>query len=93
VMACIAVLGMLTTAAYMLWMIQRVFLGKPNPRWAGLPDLTVREHITLWPLAVGMVVFGVMPGLLTNLYNGSLTILTNWLHRWPEMIGRMATGA
>ncbi|MEO7993899.1 MAG: NADH-quinone oxidoreductase subunit M [bacterium] len=89
VCACIAVLGMLTTAGYMLWMVQRVFLGKPNPRWAQLPDVSVREQITLWPLVVGMVFFGIMPGIMTGSFNGSLTVLTNWLVNWQAMIPHM----
>lgn len=89
VCACFAVIGMLTTAAYMLWMVQRVFLGKPNPRWANLPDLSLREHVTLWPLVVGMVVYGILPGALTTMFNGSLTVLTNWLPNWSLILQKM----
>jgi len=89
VCACFAVVGMLTTAAYMLWMVQRVFLGKPNPRWANLPDLTWREHLTLWPLAIGMLVYGIFPGELSILYSGSLSVLTNWLPNWSSLLGKM----
>jgi NADH-quinone oxidoreductase subunit M len=53
--------GVIFTASYMLWMIQRVFYGElghlpaEHPTW----DLDGREHITLWPIMVLMLVMGV----------------------------------
>jgi len=60
-----ATLGVILGAAYMLWMIQRVFYGhlgpKPKALHAGIaiPDLNAREQISLWPLAILMLVMGV----------------------------------
>jgi NADH-quinone oxidoreductase subunit M len=60
-----ATLGVILGAAYMLWMIQRVFYGhlgpKPRALAAGivLPDLGAREQISLWPLIILMLVMGV----------------------------------
>lgn len=54
--------GVIFGAAYMLWMIQRVFYGAMGLRpeevrgW----DLTAREHLELWPLAVLFLVMGVV---------------------------------
>ncbi|MEK7656267.1 MAG: NADH-quinone oxidoreductase subunit M, partial [Elusimicrobiota bacterium] len=39
----LSVSGILVTAAFFLRMIQRVFLGPLNQKWAGLPDIDVRE--------------------------------------------------
>ena len=56
----VATTGVIFSAAYMLTMIQRVFYGKLGLRpdevrgW----DLTAREHITLWPLAILFLVMG-----------------------------------
>ena len=53
--------GVIFSAAYMLWMIQRVFYGETGIRpdevrgW----DLTAREHAELWPLAALFLVMGV----------------------------------
>ena len=53
--------GVILTAAYMLWMIQRVFyggLGIKSDRVAGW-DLDAREHVALWPLVAVFLVMGV----------------------------------
>jgi NADH-quinone oxidoreductase subunit M len=53
--------GVILTAAYMLWMIQRVFYGslgikaKTVAGW----DLDAREHIALWPLVALFLAMGV----------------------------------
>ena len=43
--------SVIITAAYYLWAIQRMFLGKLNEAYAGYPDLNWRERLTLYPLA------------------------------------------
>jgi NADH-quinone oxidoreductase subunit M len=54
--------GVIWSAAYMLWMYQRVFYGTVRQEVnAGLPDLNLREQITLWPTAVAALVMGVAP--------------------------------
>jgi NADH-quinone oxidoreductase subunit M len=53
--------GVILTAAYMLWMIQRVFyggLGIKSETVAGW-DLDAREHIALWPLVALFLAMGV----------------------------------
>ncbi|MFN7134682.1 MAG: NuoM family protein, partial [Myxococcales bacterium] len=42
-MTALAALGVVITAAYYLWTLQRVFLGPLNARYAALPDLNWRE--------------------------------------------------
>jgi NADH-quinone oxidoreductase subunit M len=57
----VATTGVIFGAAYMLWMIQRVFYGaigyRPNEvtGW----DLTPREHLELWPFAALFLLLGV----------------------------------
>ncbi len=68
-------LGIVLTAAYMLWTLQRVFLGQKNERWAGLPDINGRELFTLVPLAVVVLVLGIYPSLLIDLLTSSLNHL------------------
>ncbi len=58
--AAIAATGMILGAVYMLWMYQRVFLGKvTNPANAGIPDVGVRERCVLIPILVMMLWIGV----------------------------------
>ncbi len=53
-----AAIGVILSAAYMLWMYQRTFLGKTNERNAGFADLTGREWAPLLPLILLMVWLG-----------------------------------
>jgi NADH-quinone oxidoreductase subunit M len=57
----LATTGVILTASYMLWMIQRVFYGDLNDNTADLPapDLDGREHLALWPMVVLMLLMGV----------------------------------
>jgi NADH-quinone oxidoreductase subunit M len=64
----LATSGVILTAAYMLWMIQRVFygdLGIKSETVAGW-DLDVREHIALWPLVALFLAMGVASPLWTK---------------------------
>jgi len=77
-------LGIVLTAAYMLWTLQRVFLGKPNEKWASLPDINGRELFTLVPLAVIVIALGIYPSLLLDLMTTSLNHLVTLVAATPE---------
>jgi NADH-quinone oxidoreductase subunit M len=71
----IAVFTMILTAAYLLWMLKRVFFGPFNMKWNGLPDASARELIPLFALA-GLVLFvGIYPAALINVITPSLAHL------------------
>jgi NADH-quinone oxidoreductase subunit M len=53
-----AALGVILSAAYMLWMYQRTFFGKPDDRTAGFVDLSGRDWLPLLPLLALMVWLG-----------------------------------
>jgi len=72
IMTCIAGLGIIITAAFLLWMIQRIFLGDPNPKTAGLPDMNRYEWWSLWPLAFFMLLFGLYPKPILDLMGATL---------------------
>jgi len=70
----VSTLGMLLTAAYILWTMQRVYLGNPKEEHAGFPDSNRWELISIAPLAVLCIVFGVMPMLILNIFSGSTEV-------------------
>ncbi len=70
--AAIAASGVIITAAYCLWTLQRVFLGKTNEKYKLLPDLTGREALSLLPLGVLVVVLGVYPHPVLALMRSTL---------------------
>ncbi len=53
-----AALGVILSAAYMLWMYQRTFMGKLNPAIAHFHDLDFRDWVPVVPLVVLMVWLG-----------------------------------
>jgi NADH-quinone oxidoreductase subunit M len=68
----IAVFTMILTAAYLLWMIKRVFFGPFNVRWNGLADASVREALPLYVLAALTVLVGIYPKPLIDMMFVSL---------------------
>jgi NADH-quinone oxidoreductase subunit M len=60
-----AALGVILGAAYMLWLVQRLFYGPESSLTASKPadDLRYRELAVLWPLAVLMLIMGVAPSI------------------------------
>jgi NADH-quinone oxidoreductase subunit M len=56
----VATTGVIFSASYMLWMIQRVFYGALGyrPEEVGGWDLCAREHLELWPLAALFLIMG-----------------------------------
>ncbi|MEM6463499.1 MAG: NADH-quinone oxidoreductase subunit M [Pseudomonadota bacterium] len=60
--AVFATLGIILSAAYMLWLYRRVIFGAlEKESLKSLLDLSTREKITLYPLAALIVFFGVYP--------------------------------
>jgi len=68
----VAASAIVLTAGYLLWTMQRVWLGTPNEKYVGLPEINAREIVTLAPLAVIVVVLGVYPHAVLDLINTSL---------------------
>lgn len=79
-MPIVAVLGLLLTAAYYLWTIQRMFFGKAwlrNESWmARLTDLSSREWLMFVPLMLLMIALGVFPHLLLDISKESISYFT-----------------
>ncbi len=72
VYSAVAVLGIIATAAFFLRMMQKVFLGAFNEKWADLEDMTTRELVSIVPLAILTVFFGIYPKWPLDLMNKTL---------------------
>ena len=79
-LAGLALIGVVVTAAYMLWMIQRVLLGPLNPKWEKMPDADVREIVSLVPLMALMLFFGILPGPVLAFFNAASDTIVRILH-------------
>ena len=81
----IGVLGVVITAAFFLWkVIQGMFLGPLNEKWAGLPDMERYEILCMVPLIFFMGLFGLYPVPIINIMNNTVY---NMLHTLSLMIG------
>jgi NADH-quinone oxidoreductase subunit M len=72
VVTIVSAVGIVLGAAYVLWMLQRVFLGPLNEKYDTLPDINPRELISVVPIGVIVILFGVYPAPLINLIKTSL---------------------
>ena len=65
-----ALLGIILAAAYLLWMVQRVAFGVPDPHMLPkLRDVNLREMITVVPLVVLIFLIGLFPNpILTRMH-------------------------
>ena len=101
VLTMLAATGVIVTAAYHLWALQRMFLGKFREEWrkskylepwgGKFPEINSRELISVAPLAVLVLVLGFWPRPLLNLIDrGSLDV-----HRLVDKPGptQVAEGA
>jgi NADH-quinone oxidoreductase subunit M len=63
-----AIFGIILTAAYLLWMFQKVFYGNMLPKWKNFHDATPHEVFILLSLILVIVVFGFYPQGLTSIF-------------------------
>ena len=54
-------IGILLNAAYFLWAFQRIFFGKLNDKYTTLPDINKLELLTIVPLLLITLFFGIYP--------------------------------
>ena len=62
-LAVIACFGVILTAGYMLWTMQRVFFGPEKPEYKSFPEVDGREVLVLTPLTVMAILLGILPTL------------------------------
>ncbi|MEN6356645.1 MAG: NADH-quinone oxidoreductase subunit M [Armatimonadota bacterium] len=79
-LAGLALIGIVVTAAYMLWMLQRVLLGPLNPKWDKMPDADGREIVSVAPLMALTLFFGVIPGPVMAFFSNASRAIIGVLH-------------
>ena len=65
----IAVLGIVITSGYILWMLQRVFYGYPLDKYNGVGDADAVEMISTFSFVAVIMAVGIYPAVLTNIIN------------------------
>jgi NADH-quinone oxidoreductase subunit M len=78
----VSVVGVLLGAAYLLRMVQRMFLGPfDEAKWGFLTDINVREILTVAPLMILTLWVGIYPKPLNILMNATLQNLISLMTR------------
>lgn len=77
----IAGITIVFTAGYMLWTLQRVFLGSLPEKWKDLTDMDGREMVMLVPLAAIVIFLGIYPSPILDLMNASMNQLAALMHQ------------
>jgi NADH-quinone oxidoreductase subunit M len=76
----ISTLGILLGAGYMLWTLQRVYLGKLNEKWSTLSDIDLREYAMFIPLSIIIIFLGVYPSAMLDLMNSSVNSMVRFMN-------------
>ncbi len=87
VIAIISTLGILLGAGYMLWTLQRIYLGKLNEKWATLTDMDMREYAMLVPLSLIIIFLGIYPSAMLDLMNTSVNKMVQFLSESGKFLG------
>ncbi len=73
----ISTAGLIITAGYFLFMIQRLLLGPLNLSCARYPDMNAREIFTLIPLIVLIAIVGFFPNIVLQFQNTAVQALVS----------------
>ncbi len=91
-MAIIAATGVILTAGYILWMIQRVYLGPAKDEYKSFPQATTTELAILAPLGVLCIVLGIVPKQsVFNFMNGTLNMLQDKVAEGGQLAANLAS--
>jgi NADH-quinone oxidoreductase subunit M len=78
--AALSTVGLLVTAIFLLTLIQRVFCGPLNARWAQMPDLTLSERaLVVVPIAL-MFLLGIWPQLVLGVMDATVVKMVQQLN-------------
>jgi NADH-quinone oxidoreductase subunit M len=68
----LAAFGIVLTAGYILWMLQRVLFGPQLKRFENVGDATVLEAIPIGILVVAIMAVGIYPSILTDVFSSGI---------------------
>jgi NADH-quinone oxidoreductase subunit M len=89
--ATLATTGVILSAAYALWLYRKVIYGVlDKPKLAAIKDLDYREIITLGPLALLTIVFGIFPKPVLDM---SAAAVAQLIDNYNQALGTAKTAA
>ncbi len=73
----LSAIGVVIGAAYLLWLVMRVFHGNMPERWLSLKDATLSEVFVLGTLACLTIAYGFFPRLITDRFEPVVTSMAS----------------
>jgi NADH-quinone oxidoreductase subunit M len=62
----LAIVGIVITAGYILWMLQRVFYGQPLEKFNKVKDASVLDRVYMFAFVAVIMLVGIYPAILTD---------------------------
>ena len=75
----LAVLGVVVTAGYILWMLQQAFYGPVKEEFNGVKDADGREKIYMAALVIVIMLVGIYPAILTDVIKLGVAPIAGWV--------------
>lgn len=69
----IGVSGIVLTAGYILWMIQRTFFGQINQRFQTLYDVNKFQSLAMYLLVFSILLVGIYPDIITSVFESGIS--------------------
>jgi NADH-quinone oxidoreductase subunit M len=87
----VAASAVILTAGYILWTLQRIWLGPPNEKYRDLAEINGRELFTLVPLGAIVVFLGVYPTPILDLQSPALLRLNDLVKAAAPAVSMLAS--
>ena len=82
----LAVLGIILAAGYILWMLERSLFGPSRERFADITDASALEAIPLVLLVASIVLIGVYPTFLTDMFDSAISPMVDVINSPPVSV-------
>lgn len=83
----LAAFGVVLTAGYILWMFQRVYMGKPREDYEAYAPVNTREYAIMVVHGVAALVFGVLPVLVFMYTDATFNKMWPWISKSLAVAG------
>jgi NADH-quinone oxidoreductase subunit M len=81
----IAAFGVVITAGYILWMLQRTMFGPQIPRFSNVRDATKMEMVPIAVLVAAVLVVGIYPAIITDFFTEGLTDIVDSIQQSAQL--------
>jgi NADH-quinone oxidoreductase subunit M len=75
----IAIIGVVLTAGYILWMLQQVFYGPVKEQFNGVKDADTLEKVYMFTLVAAIMLVGIYPAILTDVFKLGVMPIVNMI--------------